>query len=325
MNETHKAWLFQNPEELRVSVGFYKPTWERHGEKLEEVVLDHPRLFPGHKKGSYAQKYPLPWQYELGKHTDHWGCEWDNLIEGHDSICVSHPVNSLEDAKNIGIPEADIGLEHGLVFLRYTYLRGYEEAMIDFYEENEIYQILMEKVYLYAKRQTENAIKGANERGDLFVSYGDDLGAQTALPTGPAVWRKTIGKWYEKLFAQCKEHNKMIFMHTDGCIYEIIPDLRRYGLDVVNPQFRANGLEKLKEATRGSRYNRIAVHLDLDRQLFPVASPDEIEKHIWECVNALALPEGGLSLYAEIAEDIPLENIRRIVEVADSLLDYYKT
>ena len=324
MTNLHKTWLFQNPDELPVSLGIYKPTWERYGDDLEKTVLEYPRIMPWYKKGMYKEMKNDWWAYQAGKHFDHWGCEWNNIIAGHDSICIGHPVKTLEDAVNIKIPENDVGLEHGLIFLRYTYLRGYEEAMIDLFEQNEIYQVLMEKVYLYAKRQTENAIKHTAANEDLFVGFADDLGMQTSLPTGPVVWRKTIGVWYEKLFAQCKEHNKMISMHTDGCIYEIIPDLRRYGLDSVNAQFRANGLERLKEATRGERYNRIALHLDLDRQLFPVAAPDEIERHIWDCVNALALPEGGLSLYAEIAEEIPLENIRRIFEVFKKVFDYYK-
>ena len=320
MTELYKTWLFQNPDELPVSVSLYKPTWERYGDDLEKVVLGHPKIMPWYKKGMYKEMKNDWWAYQPGKHFDHWGCEWNNIIEGHDSICIGHPVKTLEDAVNINIPENDIGLEHGLIFLRYTYLRGYENAMIDLFEENEIYQVLMEKVYLYAKRQTENAVAGDN----LFVGFADDLGMQTSLPTGPVVWRKTIGVWYEKLFAQCKARNKMISMHTDGCIYEIIPDLRRYGLDVVNAQFRANGLERLKEVTRGERYNRIALHLDLDRQLFPVATPDEIERHIWDCVNALALPEGGLSLYAEIAEEIPLANIQRVMEVFDDVVEFYK-
>ncbi|MCL1857661.1 MAG: hypothetical protein FWF92_00290 [Oscillospiraceae bacterium] len=324
MTELHKTWLFQNPNEIPVSFWLCNPTWKRFGDDLEKLVLEHPRFFPEYKKGEYKDYKNDWWAYQPGKHLDHWGCEWNNIIEGHDSICINHPVKTLEDALNISIPEQNIGLEHGLIFLRYTYLRGYEEAMIDLYEKNKIYQVLMEKVFLYAKKQTENAVKNADEKGNLFVSFADDLGMQTSLPTGPDVWRETIGVWYEKLFSLCKDRNKMIFMHTDGCIYEIIPDLRRYGLDVINAQFRANGLEKLKEVTRGERYNKIALHLDLDRQLFPVATPDEIERHIWDCVNTLAMPEGGLSVYAEISEDIPLANIQRIIEVFEKVIDYYK-
>jgi len=323
MNDAIKAYLFQNPDTLPISIGFYLPTWHRHGDALQELVLAHPRLFPGYKKGDYEQMKNEYYLYQPGIHYDHWGCKWNNVIEGHDSICIGHPVNTLEDAKNIGLPEKDIGLEHGLVFLRYTYLRGYENAMIDFAEENEILSVLMGKVLAYAKRQTEIAIENAVKNNELFIHYADDLGMQNMLPTGPERWLRHIGPCYKELFAMCKAKNKMISMHSDGCIYEIIPYLREFGLDAINPQFRANTLEKLVWATRGRRYNKIAVILDLDRQFFPVATPDEIEEHMWECVEALALPEGGLSLYAEISEDIPLENIGRIAKVAEKITNYY--
>jgi len=40
--------------------------------------------------------------------------------------------------------------------------------------------------------------------------------------------------------------------------------------------------------------------------------PDEIDAHIREAVEKLALPEGGLWLSAEIGPDVPLENVEAI-------------
>ena len=85
----------------------------------------------------------------------------------------------------------------------------------------------------------------------------------------------------------------MIYMHTDGCIYDIIPDLNDCGVNIINPQFRANGLENLKRVTRGEGRNKMAVNLDLDRQLFPFAKPSQIEDHIMQCVEELYLPSGA--------------------------------
>jgi hypothetical protein len=67
-------------------------------------------------------------------------------------------------------------------------------------------------------------------------------------------------------------------------------------------------LEGLRRVARG----RVALNQDLDRQLFPFASPSEIEDHIREVYEALYLPEGGLMLIAECAPDVPLENIDAI-------------
>jgi hypothetical protein len=47
----------------------------------------------------------------------------------------------------------------------------------------------------------------------------------------------------------------------------------------------------------------------LDRQLFPFASPKDIDDHIHEAVEKMYLPEGGLMLFAEMDDGVPLKTI----------------
>jgi len=108
-------------------------------------------------------------------------------------------------------------------------------------------------------------------------------------------------------------------MHTDGCIYEIIPDLIDCGVNIINPQIRANGLDNLVRVCKG----KVCVALDLDRQLFPFASPTEIDDHVREAVQKLGSPEGGLWLVAEIGADVPLENIEAICAALEKYRVYY--
>ena len=321
MDNYKRFATFNYPDTIPVSSSIYQPTWHRHGEALEELVLQHPNIFPGYQKGQYMVKHPLIWQYQLGKHTDHWGCEWDNIIEGHDSICVRPVLPDLNDADSLRIPEQDIGLEHGFMFLRLTYIRGYENAMIDFYEEKPAFYKLIEKVVTYNERQIKRQLNSMTA-DDWLIGFGDDLGMQTCLPMGAEKWRKILKPCFERLYKPCKEQGKLIYMHTDGCIHEIIPDLKDCGVDIINPQFRANGLDNLKRVTRGEGRNKIAVNLDLDRQLFPFATPSQIDDHIMECVEELYLPSGGLALYAEISEEIPLENISAIFDALEKARIY---
>jgi len=73
-------------------------------------------------------------------------------------------------------------------------------------------------------------------------------------------------------------------------IYEIIPDLFDAGVNMVNPQYRANGLDNLVRVCKG----KFPVNLDLDRQMFPFASPKQCEDHVRECVEAFICPPEGL-------------------------------
>ncbi|MBD3291996.1 MAG: hypothetical protein GF393_03670 [Armatimonadia bacterium] len=146
------------------------------------------------------------------------------------------------------------------------------------------------------------------ELGVEYMSFGDDLGNQVNLPISPASWREYIGPCYEQLYGPIRDAGAHVYMHSDGDIRAIIPDLVSYGVTMINPQIRANTLGDLERICKG----KVAVALDLDRQLFPFATPEEIDAHIKEAVETLALPEGGLRVSAEVAADVPLENIDAI-------------
>jgi len=89
---------------------------------------------------------------------------------------------------------------------------------------------------------------------------------------------------------------------------------------VINPQIRANGLENLVIACKGT----ICVNLDLDRQLFPFCGPAEIDAHVRHCVERLGAPEGGLWLAAEIGPDVPLENVEAICCALERYRSYFR-
>jgi uroporphyrinogen-III decarboxylase len=122
-----------------------------------------------------------------------------------------------------------------------------------------------------------------------------------------------------QLYKPVKQAGHYVYMHTDGMIYEIIPDLIECGVDVINPQFRANGLANLVRVCKG----KVCVDLDLDRQMFPFCKPSDIETHVREAVEALGSPEGGLWLKVEIDDGVPLENVEALCDALEKYRGYY--
>lgn len=123
---------------------------------------------------------------------------------------------------------------------------------------------------------------------------------------------------FKKMYDIVHREGKYVYMHTDGMIYEIMDDLVEAGVNMINPQFRANGLDNLVRICKG----RIPINLDLDRQLFPVATPKDVDDHVRECVEKLYLPEGGLGLSFEFAPDIPFENMEAAIRAAEKYRFY---
>ncbi|MBQ3223590.1 MAG: hypothetical protein IJB41_08260 [Clostridia bacterium] len=315
MNDFIRAITFQRPERIPISVSLLPATWARYGKALQALCLRYPQLFANVQETDDLRYYTPP-SYHKGKFTDAWGCVWENINEGYESIVTGHPLPSREDVLSLRAPKEDIGLPHGFMFLRLMDLRGFEEIMIDFAEEPPELQMLIDIVRDYNVRQTQLAVQNDPESKVLF--FGDDNGMQHSLPISPVKWRKYIKPAYKAIYDVAREAGKLVYMHTDGCIWPVIMDMKEAGVDVVNPQIRANGLQNLVDVCKG----KICVDLDLDRQLFPFATSAQIREHIVECTRALYLPEGGLMLKAECAADVPLENIEAICDALVEMQDY---
>ncbi|MBN1249954.1 MAG: hypothetical protein JXC32_19985 [Anaerolineae bacterium] len=316
-----KALTFDYPEAIPVSVGILPAAWMKHREALDELVAQHPVIFG--PRGENARDYDAihTETYYAGDHVDAWGCVWSNLKTGMEAIVTGHPVPTRADVRTLQLPEKDIGFPHGFMYLRLQDLRGFEELMIDFAEQPPELQILIDKVLAYNLRQVDLrlAALAAQENPDPIVSFGDDLGLQHRLPISPRMWRKFLKPCFAAIYQPFRQAGYYVYMHTDGHIYEIIPDLVEAGVNVINPQVGANGLDNLAAVCKG----KVCVDLDLDRQLFPFATPQQIDDHIRESVAVLGSPEGGLWLKAEIGEDIPLGNVAAIFSALETYREFY--
>lgn len=338
-----KSIYFDCPEWTPVSVRFLPATWMKYGAALEDLLLAHPLVFPFHRKGSvdFAQKTLSP-LYEVGRHTDCWGVVWNNVVRGVYGQSEGHPLEDwaafeqwkthlpdplrddwfrprnwdqvqkwLDNARARGDLVAGGGLEHGHFFMRLHYLRGFENLMLDMAaDEPRLHELIA-----ILDNYNVAVIAKYLDMGAEQITLAEDLGMQQSLPISPAMWRKFVKPHYEKTAGMCRDRGVPVYLHSDGHILDIIPDLIETGVRVLNPQIRANGLEGLQRVARG----KVALWQDLDRQLFPFASPSQIEQHITEVFEGLYLKEGGLALVAECGPDVPLANIDAICRTMEKL------
>ncbi len=319
----YRAAKFDSPETIPINIGLQPITFLKYGEDLLRLMNQYPQFFAPHRNIKH-HRVKMPPKYHEGIHVDEWGCEWKNIEEGLNSVVVGHPVRSEEDIFSLQIPKNRNGkMPHGFMYLRLIDLCGFEDAMIYFAEEGDALRTLIDKVLLYNEKQLDIRLGKVKRSGKGIITFGDDLGMQKGLAIGAERWRRYMKPCFEKLYRKCKAHNPelVVYMHTDGCIYEIMPDLIDAHVDIINPQYRANGLENLVNVCRRGK-NPIAIDLDLDRQLYPFATRGQIFDHFAECVEALYDKRGGLSLHIETNQDIPLENIAALFDAAEKYRHY---
>ncbi|MCL2472187.1 MAG: uroporphyrinogen decarboxylase family protein [Treponema sp.] len=308
-----KAMTYKKPETIPVSVFVLPALWKKYPDGIKKTVSRYPQFF-GDLGDRYNYETYTPVSYHEGNHTDEWGCVWSNIQEGMESIVTEHPVKTREEIHSLEIPGDRTGhIPHGFMYLRILDLRGFEEAMLDFAEEPPELQMLIDKVLEYNLIQTDIAIK---KNSGPIQSFGDDLGMQKGLAIGREKWLKYMKPCFTTIYKKVHDAGKLVYMHTDGCIWEIMGDLREAGVDMVNPQYRANGLENLVRVCKG----KIPINLDIDRQMLPFATPASIEGHIRECVEALYLPAGGLGINLELGMDVNLE----VMDAALAALEKYR-
>lgn len=143
----------------------------------------------------------MPPSYHSGSYTDEWGCVWENIEEGMESIVKGHPIKSEEDIFKLEIPpQRDGRLPHGFMYLRLLDLCGFEPAMMLFAEEGPAIQTLIDKVLQYNVYQVEAILP----RLGNITYFGDDLGMQKGIAIGQERWRKYLKPCYKKLYGMIK-------------------------------------------------------------------------------------------------------------------------
>lgn len=301
-----KVFKYDHPESIPVRFGCLPSAFKKYGDELNDL-LSHYEF--AENLADFSFVYNTPASFHTGKHTDIWGCEWETIIDGIHPLVTGHPIKCHDDIAKYRIPTAEEDTPHGFMYLRVQDLLGFENSMYEFADGTPEFVDLIDRIADY---NVWNIGKHIDRYGDIAF-FGDDLGIQTGIAIGARKWRKYFKNAFTRIYKVVHDAGKYVYMHTDGQIYEIIPDLHDAGVDIVNPQYRANGLENLVRVCKG----KYPIDLDLDRQLFPFASAQELRDHVYHAIEAMYLPEGGLSICLELGDDVPLEKMRVILDAVN--------
>ena len=89
---------------------------------------------------------------------------------------------------------------------------------------------------------------------------------------------------------------------------------------VINLQDLVNGIDWIKQRFRG----KLCVDLDIDRQSVTVyGTPKQIDELIRTEVEALATPQGGLTMIFGLYPGTPLENVSALMDAMERYMQWY--
>ena len=186
-------------------------------------------------------------------------------------------------------------------FERLQFLRGTENVMTDLALGEDGLFRLLEKVHNFFLKEVE-LWSATDVDGLMFM---DDWGAQRSLLISPAMWRQYFKPFYKQYIDIAHANGKKAFMHSDGYIVDILPDLIELGLDAVNSQIFCMGLEEL------ARFKgQITFWGEIDRQhILPEGSEDDARQAVRD-VQRYLWNDGGVIGQLEFGPGAKPENVR---------------
>ncbi len=195
-------------------------------------------------------------------------------------------------------------------------LRGFENFMIDLVANPALSDAIMNALLEAYMQRFERFAEAVGPYVQI-VNINDDLGTQDAPHMSPRNYRARIKPYHSALCQFIKSHcDAAVFLHSDGAIEPLIPDLIEAGIDILNPiQVSAKGMDPT-ELKR--KYGRDLVFWGggCDTQhVLPFGTPDEVREEVKRRLEQL-MPGGGFvfNTVHNIQPEVPPENVMAMYE-----------
>jgi hypothetical protein len=299
-----------------------------HAEELRRIQADYPSDIV-HAPGPPANSQGDP--YTPGRFADDWGAVFENIQEGvHGEVKDALVKDWHADRAKIHVPvewlavdaarvnafcaESDFFVITGACprpFEQMQFLRGTADLYTDLLTEDPDAMAFLREMHAFYCMLLE-----AWARTDVdALMFMDDWGAQHSLLISPGLWRAVFKPCYRDYAEIAHGAGKKIFMHSDGYILDIFPDLIELGVDALNAQLFCMGVENLAPFA-----GKITFWGEMDRQhLLPEGTPEEIDHAVRE-IHANLWRNGGCIAQCEFGPGGKPENIRQVFASWDKVI-----
>ena len=187
---------------------------------------------------------------------------------------------------------------------------GMTDAMYMFYDNRSLIEQLMDRLLAHQEMVMQSVCDRFGS--DLaLVMVNDDIGYNSGLMIRPKMFMEIFPHRMQRLIAPAKACGKLVLMHTDGKLDDILPILYDVGIDVNHPvEPESNDIFAVKQKWAG----KMAFVGNIHTPLLAYGRLEEIEQKVKEYCVRLA-PGGGYALGSStsIMAGIPPENFMSMI------------
>lgn len=308
-----KCLTFDHPERLPYEMWLLPWAAERYPDTVSEINRRWESDFAGteyfYKPSARVKGDP----YRKGSFTDEWGCVFRNIENGIIGEVEKPLITDISDWNKIEppyeqLPKTNKELSEFFEITqrscantdkfvkanicprpweRYQFIRGSQNALMDVLMPDMGFQDLLKKIHDFYMTEIELWIKTDVDG----ISFMDDWGSQNQLLIPPEMWREYFKPIYKEYCDAVRSEGKFVFMHSDGFIQDIYPDLIEIGVDAVNSQLFCMDMDHLAETAKG----KITFWGEIDRQwILPDKDPQKARDAVKKVVEKLYSPAGGM-------------------------------
>ena len=188
---------------------------------------------------------------------------------------------------------------------------GVTDSLYMFHDNRPFLEKLMD-ILLAHQIQVMRAVCDNFAREIAFILVNDDIGHNAGLFIHPDMFMEIFPHRMKQLIAPAKDQGKLVAMHTDGKMDDIMPILYEIGFDIAHPiEPESNDMAAVKKQWAG----KIALVGNIPTALLAYGTKEEIEEKVREYCLKVA-PGGGyvLGSSTSIMEGIPPANFVAMTE-----------
>ena len=187
---------------------------------------------------------------------------------------------------------------------------GVTDSFYMFYDNRPLVEKLMDKL-LEHQEKVMQAVCDEFGKDLALVMINDDIGYNSGLMIRESMFMEIFPHRMKRLIAPAKAAGKLVLMHTDGKLDNILPILYEVGIDVNHPvEPESNDLAEVKRKWTG----KMALIGNVHTPLLAFGTTEEVEEKVCEYCRTVA-PGGGyvLGSSTSIMEGIRPENFVAMV------------
>jgi uroporphyrinogen decarboxylase len=273
--------------------------------------------------------------------TDEWGVGWQTGRYLHYAE-ILHPMAGLSETaiREYPFPDLDEGYRYaetrqtiqdlheagfatayfaGSVFETAWYMRSMEQLFVDMVSNRSLSDFLFDRI----TDIVAGSARYLAEAGLDLLILGDDIASQQGLLMSLPMWREHLQPRLARIIHATKEANPdtLVFYHSDGNVWDAIPDLISTGVEVLNPvQPECMDPARVKHTfgDRLSFFGTVSV-----QNTMPFGKPEDVRAEVKQRIETVGRGGGLLIAPAHVLQpDTPWENIQAFLDAVREFGEY---